>query len=112
MGRNEVGEEKKTLDKLIQINGMQPGRCSQRRELKITIGEERSSLFVLFCFVLAYLSASAEAILESLGPQSRHIEDHKDNRGQADEVEESFGPGKGVVCPNLLFGWLIVATVF
>jgi hypothetical protein len=61
---------------------------------------------------LAYLSASAKAILESLGPQGGNIEHHKDNRGQADEVEESSGPGKGVVCPNLLFGWLIVATVF
>lgn len=65
----------------------------------------------MFLF-LAYLSASAKAILESLGPQGGHIEDHKDNRGQADQVEESFGPGKDVVCQHLLFGWLIVVFGF
>lgn len=46
----------------------------------------------------AYLSASAKAILESLGPQRGHIKDNKNNRGQTDKVEESLRPGKDVVC--------------
>lgn len=37
-------------------------------------------------------------MLESLGLQRGHIKDNKDNRDQTDEVEDSFRPGKDVVC--------------